>query len=155
MITFKQILNERRHYYKSVLSNRAHDIGFDSIEDLCYSLGYILKNISRLDAEIPEHNYSSTPNYKIKDGITTGGFEMKMGPQYRIYLKTIKNIPSSLLTHLQNDNKKRITGSLFIEACIHVGFKHGRTQNNELIISKLKEIFSEDELKNFYDGYNS
>lgn len=140
-ITLKEALEERGICYDSSLSNHAQDIAFYNTEELCESLGFILKHIVRLDIEIPANDYSSN-GYPIANGITSGGNKMKYGNEYRIYFDTTYNMPDKLLKRLQNDTKNRITGSRFIEACTHLGFQHGIVQNKRQICSNIVSIFS-------------
>lgn len=156
MITLNNVLCERGYKYTTVFMGRAEDIYFEDTRELCYSLGYILKNYKKLDAEIPINSNvvrQIKPNYLITNGYTSGGNKMKQAPQLRIYFKTLKGIPQKLKLRLQNDNQMRITGSLFIEACLHVGFTHGHCQDEELIQKSIKEIFWDDEVEAFLDGY--
>ncbi len=158
MVTLRGTLSKRGYVYNSIFGNRAEDIYFESTEDLCFSLGYILKKVSRIDAEIPEDRNTIlsniVPNYSITQGFTSGGNDMKWAPQYRIYFHSINAIPLSLRGRLQNDNQMRITGSLFVEACMYIGFNPGRIQDSDLIFEVIREVFSDDEQQAFFDGYN-
>ncbi len=49
----------------------------------------------------------------------------------------------------------RITGSLFVEACMYIGFNPGNRQDGDLIIEVIREMFDEDEQQAFVDGYNT
>lgn len=141
MTTLRSELSARGYRYQSVLSKRAEDIYFDNTEELCESLGFIVKHIVRFDFEIPE-NFNPTFGYPITDGITSGGNPMKFGRQYRIYFDTIHNMPPKLLDRLQNDNQNRITGSFFVEACYYLGFRTGSYQNFSLIANNINTIFN-------------
>lgn len=158
MVTLQNVLWNRGYTYNSVFHHVAEDIYFTTIEELCFSLGYILKNIHRLDAEIPEGRdallNTIIPNYPITAGYTSAGNEMKRAPQYRIYFKTRDNMPAKLSARLQNDNQIRITGSLFVEACMYVGFNPGNRQDGEMIKEAIIEIFnSTEEQEAFLNGY--
>lgn len=141
VITLKDELSKRGIVYNSSLSNRAQDIYFDSTEELCECLGFILSHINRLDMEIPDEMQSPI-GYPIADGVTSGGNKMKYGSEYRMYFDTTHNMPAQLLSRLQNDSKNRITGSRFIEACSHLGFKHGNSQNKVQIQKNILSIFN-------------
>ena len=86
-------------------------------------------------------------------GSTSGGNAMKWGKQYRIYFNSIRNMPVELKRRLQNDDKMRITGSSFIEACFYIGFVPGSNQDRDLIFEVMNEIFDDEEIKFFEDGY--
>ena len=157
MLTLKSVMQQRGYGYISVFGHAAEDIYFNTIEDLCFSLGYILRNIRRFDAEIPEDRYvllkRVLPNYSITSGFTSGGNEMKRAPQYRIYFRSISNMPSSLRCRLQDDNQMRITGSLFVEACMYLGFNPGNKQDNQIIETVILKVFNNDNEKaSFIEG---
>lgn len=157
MVTLRGILNQRGYSYDSFFTNRAEDIYFETVEELCFSLGYILKNVKRIDAEIPLNSgvlEKVTPNYPISPGLTSGGNSMKMAPQYRIYFSTIEGMPLKLKERLQSDSQMRITGSLFIEACMNIGFRPGNTQNEKNIFNIISQIFNKSEQKYFLLGYD-
>ncbi|WP_339055598.1 hypothetical protein KSU07_11855 [Fusobacterium animalis] len=157
MVTLRGILNQRGYSYDSFFTNRAEDIYFETVEELCFSLGYILKNVKRIDAEIPLNSEvlgKVRPNYPITPGFTSGGYSMKMAPQYRIYFNTVDKMPLKLAERLQDDLQMRITGSLFIEACMHIGFKPGNIQCKESVFSMISKVFNESEQKSFLLGYN-
>ena len=69
--------------YDSSFTLKAHDIEFDSSEELCYSLGFILRNVSSIDAEIPDNLQEQLlkirPNYPINLGTTRMGQTNKWG----------------------------------------------------------------------------
>lgn len=157
MITLGSILLKRGYSYKSFLGIRAEDIDFDNINDLCYSIGYILRNVQRIDAEIPKELESeilrAMPNYIINSGSTSGGNAMKWGKEYRIYFSSTKDMPTKLQRRLQNDKKMRMTGSKFIEACFYLGFSPGSDQDIDLICENMKKIFNDTEVEYFYKGY--
>lgn len=160
MTTLRGELINRGHGYCSIFGDRAEDIYFETVQDLCYALGYILKYVKSIDAEIPEDRNailsSILPNYPICNGVTAGGNVKKWAPQYRIYFYTTVNMPHELYCRLQNDDKIRITGSLFVEACMYVGFDPGRYQDSVLIEQVVKNIFSaQSEQQAFDNGYNS
>lgn len=141
MTTLGVELSVRGYRYVSFLSNRAEDIYFDDAEELCESLGFILNHIVRFDFEIPA-NYNSPIGYPITNGSTSGGNPMKYGREYRIYFDTTNNMPAKLAKRLQKDNQKRITGSLFVEACYHLGFQPGSSQNRKQIQNRIMSIFT-------------
>lgn len=157
MFTLRSVLSERGYGYESFFTDKAEDIYFKTVNDLCYSIGYILKHIQRIDAEIPEEQISEIsrviPNYPITTSYTSGGNAMKWGKQYRIYFNSIRNMPVELKKRLQNDDKMRITGSRFIEACFYIGFVPSSNQNRDLIVGVMNEIFYDEEIKSFEDGY--
>lgn len=146
MITLKQELNNRELVYNSIFTNRAEDVYFKSIEELCFSIGYTLKHVRRVEAEVPVR--------LAKDfGYTIYGD--KQASQYRIYYDTIVNMPPALATRLQCDDKMRITGSLFVEACMYLGFLPDYVNESEIEV-RFKRIFSNDnETQAFNEGYNS
>ena len=47
----------------------------------------------------------------------------------------------------------RLTGSRFIEACFYIGFVPGSNQDRDLIFEVMNEIFDDEEIKFFEDGY--
>lgn len=157
MFTLRSVLSQRGYNYESFLDGRAEDIYFKTVNDLCYSIGYILRHARRIDAEIPEKQISEIlrviPNYPITMGSTSGGNAMKWGKQYRIYFNSIRNMPVELKRRLQNDDKMRITGSRFIEACFYIGFVPGSNQDRDLIVEVMNKIFDDEEIKSFKDGY--
>ena len=159
MFTLRDILQTRGYNYKSAFTDRAEDIYFQNINDLCFSLGYILKHIKRIDAEIPEEQIAELlrviPNYPIKKGVTSGGNAMKWAPQYRIYFNSIVNIPNALKDRLQNDTMMRMTGSKFIESCFFIGFLPGSNQDIFLICTSILNLFNIGELFYFVCGYLS
>lgn len=159
MVTLRSVLSQRGYNYDTVFRGRAEDIYFKTTEDLCFSLGYILRNVSRFDAEIPTSRNSVLktilPNYPISQGVTSGGYDMKWAPQFRIYFSSLYGMPRELMNRLQNDAQMRITGSLFVEACMYIGFTPGSCQDNDLIIEVIREVFDEDEIQAFIDGYNA
>lgn len=159
MFTLRGVLQTMGYNYKSAFTDRAEDIYFQSINDLCFSLGYILKHIKRIDAEIPEEQIAELlrviPNYPIKKGVTSGGNAMKWAPQYRIYFNSIVNIPNALKDRLQNDTMMRMTGSKFIESCFFIGFLPGSNQDIFLICTSILKLFNIGELFYFVCGYLS
>ena len=159
MVTLRGVLSQRGYSYNTVFAGRAEDIYFNTVEDLCFSLGYILRNVRRFDAEIPADRDAILreiiPNYPISLGTTSGGHDMKWAPQYRIYFQKIYQIPPELKSRLQDDNQMRITGRLFVEACMYIGFNPGNRQDGDLIIEVIREMFDEDEQQAFVDGYNT
>ena len=116
-----------------------------------------MRHVQRIDAEIPEEQISEIlrviPNYPITTSYTSGGNVMKWGKQYRIYFNSIRNMPVELKGRLQNDDKMRLTGSRFIEACFYIGFVPGSNQDRDLIFEVMNEIFDDEEIKFFEDGY--
>ena len=157
MFTLRSVLSQRGYDYQTSFTDRADDIYFKTVNDLCYSIGYILKHVQRIDAEIPEEQISEIlrviPNYPITTNYTSGGNVMKRSRQYRIYFNSIKNMPFELKGRLQNDDKIRLTGSKFIEACFYIGFVPGSNQNKDLIFEVMNEIFDDEEIEFFEDGY--
>lgn len=157
MFTLESVLSQRGYGYQTFLTNKAEDIDFKTVNDLCYSIGYILRHVQRIDAEIPEEQISEIlrviPNYKITTNNTSGGNVMKWGKQYRIYFNSIKNMPFELKGRLQNDDKMRLTGSKFIEACFYIGFVPGPKQDKKLIFKVMNKIFYDEEIEFFKDGY--
>ncbi len=157
MITLISVLRQRGYGYNSIFGNVAEDICFKDTIDLCYALGYILRNNKKFDAEIPVDSsivQQIRPNYPIQNGYTSGGNLMKRAPQLRIYFHSTVNMPSSLKERLQQDDKMRITGSLFVEACLHLDFIHGKIQDEGLIKEVIASIFvDDDEQKAFLNGY--
>lgn len=157
MFTLRSVLLQRGYCYQTFFTNRAEDIYFETVNDLCYSIGYILRHVQRIDAEIPEEQISEIlrviPNYPITTSYTSGGNVMKWGKQYRIYFNSIRNMPDELKGRLQNDDKMRLTGSRFIEACFYIGFVPGSNQDRDLIFEVMNEIFDDEEIKFFEDGY--
>lgn len=159
MITLRSTLGQRGRRYSSSFGDRAEDIYFDSTLELCEAIGYILGNINRIDAEIPESQYVELrrifPNYPISNGLTSGGNTMKWAPQYRIYFSETDTMPFKLQQRLQNDTQMRITGSLFIESCFFIGFAPGVQQDRRRIIEAINELFEDDdERRAFDDGFN-
>lgn len=157
MFTLRSVLSQRSYGYQTFFTNRAEDIYFKTVNDLCYSIGYILRHVQRIDAEIPEEQISEIlrviPNYPITTSYTSSGNVMKWGKQYRIYFNSIRNMPVELKGRLQNDDKMRLTGSRFIEACFYIGFVPGSNQDRDLIFEIMNEIFDDEEIKFFEDGY--
>lgn len=157
MFTLRSVLSKRGYDYETFFTDRAEDIYFKTVNDLCYSIGYILRHVQRIDAEIPKEQVSEIlrviPNYPITTSYTSGGNIMKWGKQYRIYFNSIINMPIELERRLQNDDKMRITGSRFIEACFFIGFVPGANQNKDLIFERMEKIFTDKEIKYFNNGY--
>lgn len=159
MVTLSSILdnnmsNENKH------GPRALDIEFQSNEELCYAIGYIVKNLKRIDAEIPAREIRASTSkaaYEISEGVTKGGHHMKLAAQYRLYFKSINNIPHSLNERLQSDKRKRMTGSKFIASCIKLGFCVGNAadQDFDRIVKHMNELFSEKEMRHFQLGYGA
>ena len=157
MFTLRSVLSQRGYDYQTSFTDRAEDIYFKTVNDLCYSIGYILKHVQRIDEEIPEEQISEIlrviPNYPITTNYTSGGNVMKWSRQYRIYFNSIKNMPFELEGRLQNDDKMRLTGSRFIEACFYIGFVPGSNQDRNLIFEVMNKIFYDEEIEFFKDGY--
>lgn len=157
MPTLREILLQRGYSYESFFGVQAEDVYFETVNDLCYSIGYILRHARRIDAEIPEEQISEIlrviPNYPIKRGNTSGGNSMKWGKQYRIYFDSTRNMPMELRQRLQSDDKMRITGSRFIEACFYIGFVPGSNQDRNLIFETMNQIFNNEEINCFNAGY--
>ncbi len=151
-MTIKDALALSGYTYQSRFTMRADDIDFNSTTDICYSLGYILGHLNRIDVEIPEEQSQIKGSYPISNTVTTSGNKMKQAPQYRIYLTTTRNIPPELAGRLQNDSQNRITGSRFVEACLQMGFVPGNVQNPTAIRSKVAACFSQQDLNAFDRG---
>ena len=159
-MTLKEVLAGKGYDYNSIFTNRAFDINFETTEELCYTLGYILKNVHRIDAEIPKRRNdilrAICPNYPITEAYTSGGYDMKWGAQFRIYFDTLRNMPVKLLERLQDDPQMRLSGSAFVESLLYIGFNPGEHQDNDLIFAAVYEIFdSYSERSAFNDGFNS
>ena len=77
-----------------------------------------LKENCKIDLESPARNKSTIPgNYSIEEGTTTGGYDMKFGEEYRIYIKNITGIPPFLNAELkERGTRNRIGGSDAIKA---------------------------------------
>lgn len=154
-MTLRDLLADNGIRYASSFSNRAEDIDFDDEEELFEALGYILNHYQRFDFEIPDDHRMLHNAYPIANGMTAGGNEMKYSGEYRIYFRTIRNMPDKLHRRLQNDNRNRITGSLFIESCYYLGFEPGSTQNEALIETRIHDLTQNDaEEEAFNRGYN-
>jgi hypothetical protein len=82
-----------------------------------------LKNNCKIDLETPVRNNSTIPgNYPITEGTTIGGYDMKFGEEYRIYVYNISNIPPFLDAELkERGTKNRIGGSEAIKAIMAYG----------------------------------
>lgn len=143
-MTLCELLFSKGIIYTSNFKTRAEDISFNSNEELFESLGYILSHVKRIDFETPsDHKIelaNNASNYTIENGTTTGGHQMKYASQYRIYLSNINNIPLKLRNRLQKDSQMRITGTLFIEACKCLGFKHGSQQDIDAIYNYITQF---------------
>lgn len=159
-MTLKEVLNSRGYSYNSIFTAHSYDIDFESTEELCYALGYILKHVHRVDAEIPEQRSDILrmicPNYPITNSYTSGGHPMKWSSQFRIYFETLRNMPQKLRARVQNDSQMRLSGSLFVESLLYIGFDPGEYQNAELIGAAIYEIFDDpNEQQAFEEGYAS
>ena len=140
MITLRQMMNMRGFRYSSFFGGRAEDIYFDSPEKVFLALGYIISHCRRFEFEIPENDPQTYRSYPIANGLTSGGYTMKQKSQYRIYFDTTDNMPVELFNRLQNDNNRRITGSLFVEACHHLGFVAGVYQDYRNIEMNIRSM---------------
>lgn len=148
MITLWRLMNMRGIHYRSSFGGRAEDIIFDSSERVFLSLGYLLSHCRRFEFQIPENDTQTYRSYPIANGKTSGGYIMKQTSQYRIYFDTTRNMPDELYGRLQNDNNRRITGSLFVEACYYLGFVAGVVQdyrNIEMNIRSMIKTTSEED----------
>lgn len=157
MATLRQELANRGIRYVSRLdAKKAEDIFFDTVIELCETLGYIAKCISHLDGEYPEDIAGIGDwNMPITDGITSGGHKMKWGREYRVYLRTKNNCPQKIFTRLHNDSHNRFGGSLFVEALLLCGFKPGYTQDISDIQNTIFKIFTDPaEQAAFNNGFN-
>ena len=160
-MTLRGEMARRNYSYNTIFGRRAEDIEFETSEEICIALGYILKHVQRIDAEIPRGQNAVlgkiyTNKYIIRPGYTSGGNPMKEGPQYRIYFDTLRNMPQKLRNRLQNDDKMRITGSLFVEACLYIGFQPGSVaQDENMIRHVVTTIFNtKSEIAAFNYGYS-
>ena len=156
MVTLRDILSCNDINYTSAFRHRAEDIYFDDTNELFYSLGYILSHYKLFEFQIPEDLPLIPGCYEITNGCTTNGNEMKYAGEYRIYFRNIDNIPDILRERLQKDDKMRMTGSLFIEACACLGFVPGRVQNKRAIENNILELCENQiEQDAFYLGMDS
>lgn len=156
----KDALRRSGYPYTTVFTNRANDIDFETPEDLCFALGYILKHADRIDAEIPEGRNdllsSIVPNYPITQSCTVSGYDMKWGAQYRIYFDSTRNMPRELLNYIQNDQFRRLSGSRFVESLLYIGFNPGTIQDEDLIRAVVEEVFVDSTCRQaFEEGYRS
>jgi len=89
-------------------------------------VSFLTKNC-RIDRELPAASLSTPNSYSIADGTTSGGYPMKFGEEYRIYVKDISNIHPFLDAELKDrGTKNRIGGSEAIKAIMDYGnFKVG------------------------------
>lgn len=156
MITLGRLMSMRGIRYRTEFSSRAVDIIFDSSERIFLSLGFLVNHCKRFEMEIPENETQSFRSYPITDGITTGGYVMKQAPQYRIYFDTDYNMPDELFDRLQNDRRSsviRMTGSLFCEACNHLGFVAGSYQDRRIIDMNIRKLIrTQSEADAYEDG---
>ena len=139
-MTLRELMSMRGFRYRSIFGGRAADIYFDSPERVFLALGYIVSHCRRFEFEIPENDPQTYKSYPIANGRTSGGHTMKQASQYRIYFGTINNMPDELYDRLQNDNNRRITGSLFVEACYHLGFVAGVGQDYRNIEMNIRSM---------------
>jgi len=157
MTTLRQELANRGIRYGSRLNpKKAGDIVFDTVFELCEALGYIARCISHLDGEYPEDIAGLGDwNMPITDGITSGGYKMKWGREYRVYLHTKNKCPKKILARLHKDTRNRFGGGLFVEALLLCGFRPGHTQNISDIKKAVFNIFTDPaEQTAFNKGYN-
>ena len=159
-MTLKEVLDAKGYHYDSIFTGRAIDIDFQTTEELCYALGYILKYVHRIDAEIPERRDDVLqlicPNYPITEAYTSGGYDMKWGAQFRVYFSTLRNMPLQLLCRIQDDPQMRLSGSAFVESLLYIGFNPGDVQDTDLIIAAINEVFDRDSDRDaFYSGFYS
>lgn len=156
MVSLRQELLKRGISYKSKLSNRALDIHFASVAELCEALGYISKCMYHLDGEYPEEMAGIDDwNMPITDGTTSGGHKMKWGREYRVYLKSVKNCPVKIREQLYNDSRMRFGCGKFVEALLCCGFMPGYSQDRAFIRKTIYSIFTDPkEQAAFVCGYN-
>jgi len=154
MFSLKQELANRGIRYVSKLNpKKAKDIVFDTVIELCETLGYIAKCISHLDGEYPEDVAGLDDwNMPITDGITSGGHKMKWGREYRVYLRTKNKCPEKILAQLHKDTHNRFGGSLFVEALLLCGFKPGYDQNVSDIKDTVFKIFTDPTEQTAFDN---
>ena len=156
LVTLRDVLSYNDVNYTSAFSYRAEDIYFNDTSELYFALGYILSHYKRFDFEIPDDLQIIPGCYEITNGYTSSGNEMKYSGEYRIYFRNIENIPDKLRERLQNDNKMRMTGSLFIEACACLGFVPGYAQNERAIENTILRLCnSKMEQDAFYLGMDT
>lgn len=137
---------------------RAEDILFRNQNEFFEVLGYLAKSgrLVSIDAEIP---LSKVPDFiaefgnvrytPIDEGITVSGMPGKVGPQYRINIATIINVPTYLTEFLGigrgTNIAARINKSLFVKKLVsQYGFMFGSTQNTENIRSTIPPQFIND-----------
>ncbi|MCL2187390.1 MAG: hypothetical protein FWC16_01135 [Defluviitaleaceae bacterium] len=156
MTTLSNELYLRGISYNSLLTNRANDILFSDVLELCEVLGYIARNVSHIDGEYPQG--IAVPrdwNMPITDNITSGGHEMKWGRQYRVYLGSVVNCPPIIRQRLHNDQHNRFGGSRFVEALLACGFTPGYGNNANIVMQTLVRIFtSTNEQNALTQGFN-
>ncbi|WP_165072978.1 hypothetical protein [Desulfovibrio sp. ZJ200] len=83
-----------------------------------------LRNNCKIDAEIPASEPQQSNSYPITAGTTSGGYPMKFGKEFRIYLISAKNCPSFLQPHCMKGTRTyeaRIGGNEAIEAIMQYG----------------------------------
>lgn len=83
-----------------------------------------LRGNCRIDLEYPSDPETSVYDvgYPISDGVTSGGYPMKYGEEYRIYVKCLDGIPPFLDSELrERGTKNRIGGSEAIKAIMRYG----------------------------------
>jgi len=81
-----------------------------------------LRNNCQIHREHPASSQSTPNSYPITNGITTGGYAMKFGEEYRIYITNISGIPPFLDAELkERGTKNRIGGSEAIKAIMIFG----------------------------------
>jgi len=81
-----------------------------------------LKGNCKIDREHSSNSQSTPNSYPISDGITVGGYKMKFGEEYRMYVKDITGIPSFLDAELkERETRKRIGGTDAIKAIMEYG----------------------------------
>jgi hypothetical protein len=84
-----------------------------------------LRGNCKIDREHPSSSNPSPNSYPITDGITSGGYPMKFGEEYRIYVINISGIPAFLDAELkERGTRNRIGGSETILAIMEFGGFH-------------------------------
>lgn len=131
-MTLRELMNKRGIRYNSIFGYKAKDMYFETSDRIFCALGFLLSHCQHFEFEIPENDTQTYRSYPIANGRTSGGHIMK-----------------------QKDHYRRITGSLFVEACYYLGFVAGVGQdyrNIEMNISSLIQTQQEEDA--FKYGFN-